>query len=113
MRISKLVLILLLLFIIAACGADEASDEVTEAPADQQPTAVAVASETATLAPPTATSTSVPPTATAEPTAEPTATASPEAVDANCVSCHADQEQLIAVAAPEIAPEEGESSGVG
>lgn len=109
MRVSKVILILLLLFIITACGADEASDVVTEAPADPQPTAVAVASSTATLAPPTATATSLPPTATAEPTA----TATPEAVDANCVSCHADQEQLIAVAAPEIAPEESESSGVG
>jgi hypothetical protein len=114
--IKYTIFLVLVTFILTACGEDEAPAP-TEA-AVSAPTAVVEEATTATLAPPepTATATEEPaptettaPTPTTEPT--PTEEAIAEVAD-QCLACHSDKEQLINTAAPEeIIP--SESSGVG
>lgn len=110
--LMKWVGLALLLLGLAACGTEEAAPTAEPTTADSP---AAVAQNTATAVPATETATAVPPTATTAPTAVPTETAipTPEVVASNCLDCHSNQEMLINTAAPEVAPEEGESSGVG
>ena len=110
-------LLLLLLLILTGCSGNEADSTEGEptAAAALTPTNAPQAAETTAptqTAVPTGT---IAPTMTAHPTATATelATATPEMIASNCLSCHSDKDTLIAVAAPFIEPEEGESSGVG
>ena len=129
-----LLLALLCLLFVTACGADTPETAVENTPASEVAVAEATAEETAPTAtntvPPPPTETAVPPTATAEPTAteelepaaeeaqptptvEPTLVPNPEVLESNCLNCHSDQQLLMDLAEPEEEPEESESSGVG
>lgn len=130
-----LLLALLCLFLLAACGSDAPDAVEDNTPASEVAVAEATAEETAPTAtntmPPPATETTAPATATAEPvvteepepaaeeeppptaTVEPTLVPNPEVLESNCLNCHSDQQLLMDLASPEEEPEESESSGVG
>ncbi len=130
-----LLLALLCLFLLAACGSDAPDAVVDDTPASEVAVAEATVEETAPTAtntmPSPATETTAPPTVTAEPTAteevepeteeesqptptvEPTLVPNPEVLASNCLNCHSDQQLLMDLASPEEVPEESESSGVG
>ncbi|MDX1615404.1 MAG: hypothetical protein R3300_13910 [Candidatus Promineifilaceae bacterium] len=94
------------LIALAACGGQEADPTLQAATAVAQataaPTETAAPTDTATAAP----------TDTPAPTATTAPTLTEEPVADDCLACHSDQEQLIAVADP-VEEVVGESSGPG
>ena len=138
-----LLLALLCLFLLAACGSDGSETVTEDSPASEVAVAEATAEEVSAEAaaeevaptatetvPPPPTETAVPPTATVEPmateeaaaeeeeapptpTVEPTLEPNPEVLESNCLSCHSNMELLMDLAEPAEEPEESESSGVG
>lgn len=115
---------IILSLLVACAGQQEPVDESEPAASNPGPTntvAVAEASATATMIPPTETSpppepTELPPLEepTAAPTVEPTEVVVAEDLsEDSCLDCHRDKERLIETAAPEEEAPPSESSGVG